>query len=214
MQRFTDHQLKKILFAGILTLTLVAAGAVMAQGPGMGQGMRGRGMGQGIQAGFDGDFGFRGEFRLERMAARLGLTEEQTEAIAMIREEGRLRNLELRKETMRLRNEMKGEMLKDDPSQKKALELNAELGDLRTQRQANRLANRLAVRELLTPQQKDQMLMMGGFGQGNRSGHGGFQKGHRGAGYGNFGDFGRRGGQGRGFGPRFGGDPDCPNYNR
>lgn len=215
MKRFTENQLKKLTFTGILVLTLVVAGSALAQGPGMGQGKggMGRGMGQGLQANFDGDFGPRSEMRLERMAARLDLSEEQTEAIAKIREEGRKQNMEIRKEMMRLRNELRGEMLKDDPSKKTALDLNGKLGELRTQKQANRLENRLEVRELLTQEQKDKMLLMGDFGKGNRGGRGGFQKGHRGAGCGHFGDFGPRRGQGQGSGPRFG-DPDCPNYNR
>ena len=209
MKRFTDHQLKKILFAGILALTLVAAGAVLAQGPGRGSGSH---------RCLDGDFGsggeFRSELRLERMAERLGLTQEQTEAITKIRQEGRQENLEIRKEMMRLRNELRGEMLKDDPSQKTVLELNDKLGELRTQRQANRLENRLAVREQLTPQQRDQMLLLGEFGKGSRHGRGGFREGRRGAGSGHFGNFGRQGGPGQGFGRGVWGDPDRTNFNR
>ena len=208
MRKFTDHQLKTILITGILALTLVAAGSALAQGPGkgqgQGQGMMGRGMGPGNHPGFDQGFGSRGEFRLERMAARLGLTDEQAEAIEKIREDGRKGNLELRKQTMRLRNELRGEMLKDDPSQKTVLDLNAKLGDLRTEKQANRLKNRLAVREQLTPDQRDQMLMMDKSGKGNRDGRHGFHEGRRGQGQ----------GQGQGQGRGFRGNSYCPNFNR
>ncbi|MBU8871035.1 MAG: Spy/CpxP family protein refolding chaperone [Gemmatimonadales bacterium] len=209
MKKFTDHKLKMILFAGILTLTLVAAGSVLAQGPGQGnfrgqgKGMMGRGMGP--QNCLDGGPGFRSEFRMERMAARLDLTEDQVEAITKIREDGRTENLEIQKQTLRLRNELRGEMLKDDPSQKTVLDLNSKLGQLRTERQANRLENRLAVREQLTPEQRDRMLLMGDFGKMGRGGQKGFRGAGRGAARGNFGN-GGPGGPGQGYGRGFQGD--------
>jgi periplasmic protein CpxP/Spy len=181
MKRINDHQFKKALFASILTLTLIVAGSALAQGPGMGQGKR---MAKGNQECVQGDSGSRGEMRLERMAARLELTEEQTDAITKIHEAGRSKNMGLRKEMMRLRNELQGEMLKDDPSQKKVLDLNEKLGALRTEKHATRLENRLAVREQLTPEQRDKMLTMGEFKKGRNGGRGGFQKGHRGSGCG------------------------------
>lgn len=191
MMRCKNSHLKKTLFAGVLALALVAGGAAWAQGPGdgTGDGMRGKGMGPGVQPCLDGDFGSRAEFRIQHMAARLGLTDDQTAAIAKIHEEDRQANLEVGKEMMRLRNELRGEMLKDDPSEKTILALNGKLGELRTQRQANRLKTRLAVREQLTPEQRDQMLLMGDFGKDHRGGRHGMCGDRMGSGRGGGRDF-------------------------
>lgn len=94
------------------------------------------------------------------LAEKLDLSEEQIAQIDKIREEGRKKGLERHKQVLRLRNELEGEMLADQPSRKKVLELNQKLGDLHTQMQADRLTERLAIRELLTPEQRDRMLLM------------------------------------------------------
>jgi Spy/CpxP family protein refolding chaperone len=126
-----------------------------------------------------GDKGCRGDrgeggpqMRIERMAKHLDLNEEQVAAITEIQTKGRAAILELRKDMMRLQNEKRGEMLKDDPSEKKVLDLTRKIGELKTTMQTNRAGNRLAVRKLLTPAQRDQMLMMGEH-RGGRGGHGG-----------------------------------------
>jgi Spy/CpxP family protein refolding chaperone len=158
MNKPRNKKVGTITVLGIVILLAAGVGLATAQGPGggMGRGMdmdgpRGRGMADGGR-----------EFRFEQMAERLDLTDEQREAIESIREKGRTANLELRKELMRLRNELQGEMLKDKPSEKAILSLNEKMGDIRTQLKANRLKTRLAVREQLTPEQRDRMLMMRG----------------------------------------------------
>lgn len=147
------------------------------------------------------------EARFERLAARLDLSAEQQEAIKAIHEKNRADNLPLHKELMRLENELKGEMLKDSPSEKALLALNEKMGKIKTDLKANRLKTRLAVREQLTPEQRDKMLMMG---EGRR-GHGERFGGREGR------DFrghpggprpGRGQGMGDGTGPRAGWD--CP----
>lgn len=189
---------KKMLMTAVLALVVVAAGTALAQGPGVGKG-HGCGFGGDCQ-GVD-----RGEMRMERMVQRLDLTEEQAESIAKIREEGRSANAKLRKEMMRLRNELQGELLKDDPSRKSVLDLNEKMGALRTQMRANRLENRLAVREQLTPEQRDRMLLSGESGRGGQAG--------RGDRCGMHSERGRGGCDGparRGHGGRPGSNPDCP----
>jgi len=99
--------------------------------------------------------------RLERMAEVLDLSEAQQTAIADLREKARAGATELRKELARLRNEKHGEMLKDDPSEKTLVELTEKMGKVRTELQVQRLETRLAVREQLTAEQRDQMLLMG-----------------------------------------------------
>ena len=69
-----------------------------------------------------------------------------------------------------LEHDLQGEMMKDDPSEKAALALARQIGDLRTQMQAGRLQDRLAMRKHLSPAQRDKLMMMrearGGFGPG------------------------------------------------
>ncbi|MBK8165228.1 MAG: Spy/CpxP family protein refolding chaperone [bacterium] len=145
-------------------------------------------------------FGRGGRFG-EHLARRLDLDDVQREAIAKIHEAGRERDLPLRKEIRRLRHELKGEMMKDVPSEKAVRELTARIGQARTSLQAGRLGDQLAVRAQLTPQQRDRLLAMGGPGDGPRGGrhggrHGGWNRPGRGAPDCD-GDGPRRGGQGR-----------------
>ena len=72
-------------------------------------------------------------------------------------------------------------MLKDDPSEKAALDLTGKIGALRTEIQANRMTSRLEVRKQLTPEQRDKMLMMRERHQG-REGREGRRGGSRGMG--------------------------------
>lgn len=94
----------------------------------------------------------------ERLAHRLDLNEEQVTAVTEIHQKGQARDVELRKQMARLRNEMHGEMLKDEPSEKTVMSLTGRLGELQTKLRENRLRDRLAVRKLLTPEQRDKML--------------------------------------------------------
>jgi len=154
----------KMLVSTMVALLVIGIAAVaVAQGPGQGQG-KGRG-GSG-----DGNFGT--EMRLERMAQRLDLTADQVKTITEIRENGRSENQAMRKQMMRLNNEKRGEMLKDDPSDKTVLDLTTKIGDLRTEMQTTRMGNRLAVRKVLTPEQRDKMLLQ----SERRGGRDGFEK--------------------------------------
>jgi len=159
-----NKQKSTITTLAVLSIICLATVA-LAQGPGArGGGNGGRGNGMAI----------------ERMAQRLDLTLEQVEAIKEIREKGREENVGLRKDMMKLRNEKRGEMLEDSPSSDKVLKLTRQIGDLRTEMQTNRMSNRLEVRKVLTPAQRDKMLLMGerrgngqGEGRGGRGGNGG-----------------------------------------
>lgn len=187
MKTRNSRTLGGLAAAAVLILVTTGAGLAMARGH--------AGPGPGPEA------------RLERMAARLDLSAEQQEAIKALHENNRARSLPLRKEMMRLENELKGEMLKDSPSEKAILSLNEKMGQIKTELKANRLKTRLAVREQLTPEQRDKMLMMGegrrGQGRGGEGSHGRNFRGHPG-GPGQ----GRGHGSGDGTGPRAGWD--CP----
>lgn len=138
-----------------------------------------------------GDGGFGPEARLERMAETLDLTEEQRQGIAAIQKKGREANRELGRQLERLENQLEGELLKDDPSEKTVLELTRKMGDLHTEMRTNSVSNRFAVRALLTPEQRDKMLTQGtrhgrghGCGDCDGAGRGGSQRLGRGHGRG------------------------------
>lgn len=161
-----QSQGKTAMFLTLSVLALTFAAAALAQGP---QGRSGQGRGRQGESGL----------RLEMLAEKLDLTEDQVAAIEKIRETGREKGTELRKDMMRLRNELEGEMLKDEPSEETALQLVEKIGGLRTEMQAGRMQVRLEVRRLLTPEQRDRMLVMGKGSRrdaGRRGGHG---RGHR-----------------------------------
>ncbi len=170
--------------------------------------------------------------RVERRADRLDLSEEQREQIESIHEAARDEVAGLRKDMLRLRHDIRGEMLEDDPDAGKLRRLAEQMGEIRTQLQIHRLETQLAVRGVLTPDQRDRMLLGagrhggGGFGRESgkcwggpagpagpayRSGRGrspAYRSGHGG---GPGPDFGRGGGPGPDFG-RGGGTGD--NFGR
>jgi Spy/CpxP family protein refolding chaperone len=194
---------KTIALATAAILVLSFSGLALAQGPGGGRG-------PGARAGCDGDGpGFGPGPRIERLAARLDLSDEQKVAIEAIQAKNHEKNLALRKDMLRLQNELDGELLKDSPDAKSVKSLVGKIGELKTQAQQNRMETRLAVREQLTPEQRDKMLLMGkgqGFGQGR--GHGRGHSGGPGFGKGACDGDGPHGrGQGRGFAG------DCPKAN-
>jgi Spy/CpxP family protein refolding chaperone len=116
-----------------------------------------------------------GERQLERMTERLDLTEAQQTTIQKLQTESRRQALELRKEMARLRNEIQGEMLKDKPAERTVVQLHEKLGELQTKLKVHRVKTRLAIREQLTPEQRDQMLLQGDGrgGSPRRGGQGG-----------------------------------------
>ena len=178
MRKNSNFGRRSLVILSLAFITLISAGTVLAQG----SGGHGKGRGAGSGPGF-GD-GARGpEHRLEVLAERLELTEEQIVAIKGIREAGQEKNQGLRKELMRLNHDLKGELLKDDPSEKTALDLVKKIGALETEMETGRLENRLEVRKQLTPEQRDKMLMMKERFNGNRGRRGdGHMSGHRGRG--------------------------------
>jgi len=100
----------------------------------------------------------------------MGLSEDQQKAIQKIRSDGRDAMLSARKEMMRLRNAMQGEMLKDEIDAGAIRKLVERMGDLRTQMQLQRLDQRLAIRKLLTPEQRDRAMLRQGHRGGSRPG--------------------------------------------
>ncbi|MHB8080342.1 MAG: Spy/CpxP family protein refolding chaperone [Candidatus Krumholzibacteriia bacterium] len=193
------------LAALCLVLGLAAAAAARpGGGPGGG---RGDGAGPGERIG-------RGWERLE-------LTTEQREQLGKLREAGRAEGLALRKDLLRLRHELRGEMLKDTPDVKAVDELAARIGEAQGKLEAHRLHQRLAMRSLLTPEQRDRLLTLGamrgprGDDDGAPAGRGG-RHGRAGRHGGANGGCGMGRGMGRGpcggdkQGPGAGSPGDCP----
>lgn len=96
-----------------------------------------------------------------RLAVRLGLSEEQAAAAAKLREAGQAERLALRKDVLRLRNELQGEMLADSPDARKVEKLAGEIAALQGKARASRLRQQIEFRKLLTPAQRDKLLLMG-----------------------------------------------------
>jgi Spy/CpxP family protein refolding chaperone len=142
--------------AALLALAIVLAGAAIAAAePGSGRGPR-------AEAGWS------------HLTERLGLTEEQKQAIGAIREGGRARQLETRKQVVQLESQLHTVMLADTPDEAAALELVKKIGDLRSEMQASRVKMRLAIRKQLTPEQRTQFILMEGRGGRGRGGQPGF----------------------------------------
>lgn len=149
----------KTKLAGIAVFGVAALLLWSATAPAAGRGKIGRGP--------DGE-----SPRLERLAERLDLTEEQKEKIEGIHERGRAEMQELRKELMRAKHALRGEFLEDEPNAGDLKALTKKIGDLKTRMELMRLDHRLAVRDLLTPEQREEMFFMKGRGHGPGGGHG------------------------------------------
>ncbi|MFO7652810.1 MAG: Spy/CpxP family protein refolding chaperone [Candidatus Krumholzibacteriia bacterium] len=102
--------------------------------------------------------------RFERMAEQLDLSAEQREELASLRERGRAAALQLRKDLLRLRHERHGEMMADEPDARRLNDLVERMGALRTELQKHHLEQQLAMRRILTDEQRDRMLLMRGRG--------------------------------------------------
>jgi Spy/CpxP family protein refolding chaperone len=154
--------IRPLLLLALTTLVVAAAAAQPGPAPRAGAGHRG---------GPAGPAGDGPGWRLERLTARLDLSEEQQAAIAALQEEARTEATALRKELTRLRHARRGEMLEDDPSEQTLVELVEKMGAVRTDLQVLHLKTRLQIREQLTPEQRDRMLLLGERGRrGGRPG--------------------------------------------
>lgn len=109
-----------------------------------------------------------------RMMKALDLTEAQAEQIEAFRQDNRTELRGKHKDLMRLQHELRGLMLEDDVDESKVLGLTRKVGEMRTELQVARTAMRLKVREVLTEEQRDKMMMMkhrrGGRGKGDGAG--------------------------------------------
>ena len=159
MKNLKNSQVRALGAVTVIVILVASAGLAAAQGP-----RRGHSKGGCDMAG-------PGQ-RIEMMAKHLDLSDDQLTAIKAIHENSRKDGLEKQKELKRLRNELQGEMLKDNPSEKAVLGINSKMGALKTEMKALKLKTRLAVREELNAEQRDKMLVKGGHGgRGGRGGH-------------------------------------------
>lgn len=93
------------------------------------------------------------------MLGALGLSEDQQKRVREIHEGKRGEHIRLQKEMARLQNQLEGELLKDSPAVETLRALAGQIGNIRTQEMVLRLETRLAVRGVLTQEQRDRMLL-------------------------------------------------------
>jgi Spy/CpxP family protein refolding chaperone len=140
----TNQALLLTLAALMLGLIAQAATTAADEREGRGRGPHGR---------FEG-----ARERIEALADELELTTEQRAQIEKVRTEAAPQRIELRKELMRLRHQLRGEMLNEEPDPTAATQLLTRIGDARTKLEILALEERLAIRAVLTPEQRDRLL--------------------------------------------------------
>ena len=91
---------------------------------------------------------------------------------------------DLKKELMRVKNDIRGEMLEDAPDLGDLRELISRKSDIRAEIEVLRLEGRLAMREVLTEEQRDKMLMVRHGRRGPRGDGSDFRRGSMGRGMG------------------------------
>lgn len=137
----------------VAPVVAIAALAVMASAANAQRPRHGDHRGPGARGGF----GFE---RLETLADELDLTADQRAQIKKLRDEGRAKGVELRKQVMRLQHQLRGELLEDEVDQQAVLLLVERIGDARTKLAVHRMEHQLAMRSVLTPEQRDQLLTL------------------------------------------------------
>jgi Spy/CpxP family protein refolding chaperone len=138
-----------------LTLAMLLVGMIATAVPAAAQPGRG-GCLQGDGPGFSKEpFAALGEST--ELAEALGLTAEQQEQIEKIREAAAPKRRELRKQMRQLRHDLKGEFLKDEPDKSSVVQLVVQIGDVQTQLRLNGVEQRLAILEVLTPEQREKL---------------------------------------------------------
>jgi Spy/CpxP family protein refolding chaperone len=98
---------------------------------------------------------------MDRMAARLELTADQRTRIEAIHEKEETAARDLRKEQRRAEHALDGLLLEDQPNAKRLREAVEKVGAIRTQMRWQHFERQLAVREILTPEQRDLLPMRG-----------------------------------------------------
>ena len=140
----------------------------------------GGGMGPG--GGYGPGFGYN-----DRMMSNLNLTPEQTAKVGEMREALQKEMVPIQNKLFAKRNELRLLWLQKTPDEGKITAANQEVRTLRGQIQDKMTSHRLAVRNILTPEQQAKIQSYGGNGRGygRMGGRGGCQTGYgRGQGYG------------------------------
>ncbi len=130
-----------------ITLMLLLAATFSVQA----QGFRGKG-----NSGFGGD----GMARIEEFVEELDLTDEQIDQIIEIKADARDAMQKNRSEMRGLREEMRLELQKDEPSKENLYSLIDKIADLEKAGKKLRIDNMLAIRKVLTEEQVDEFKSM------------------------------------------------------
>lgn len=152
---------------------------------------------------------------VQRGLDRLDLSDDQRETIKEMRVAHRQQAVLRRGEMASLRAQLQAELMNDDLNESKVRSLSKQISDLRSEADAARLDHRLAMRKVLTPEQREKLqeMRMNGPRFGKRGGPGmhqgrggrggpGLHGGHHGRGF--------RGGPGMHRGGGFFCDPEAP----
>jgi Spy/CpxP family protein refolding chaperone len=170
--------MRKMLIAVLVMGLVASAGLAMAQGwgrgPGMGYGPYGPGM-RGYGPG--GTYGW---------GPGNNLTTEQVQKMQALQEKFFKETAPIRNDLVTKRLELRALWNQANPDQAKILAKQKEINALREQLQEKSIQNRLEARNILTPEQREQMgAYYGGMGFGPKFGHRGFGPGNMmGYGYG------------------------------
>ncbi len=119
------------------------------------------------------------------MQEKMDLSEDQVAKITEIKSGMKMDCGKAKKEMAILKNKLEGVMLQDNPDVNKAEKLIREIGKLKTEKHVNKMKMRMAVRSILTEDQR--MKMCGPMMGCDKKGHGGNMgcdkkgKGHHGA---------------------------------
>jgi len=139
----------------------MAPGCMGMQGQGMGAPMGGEGMEEGDCMA-----------RCMQMLEQFGLNDVQRVSVQRICEDVRGQMIQMRKDLMSVRNELRGELMQDNPSPDDVRELVNRAGGIQTSMRLAQVECLLKVREILTPEQRDQLMMRGAAMMGPRGGMG------------------------------------------
>lgn len=118
---------------------------------------------------------------MDRMAERLELTAEQRTKIESIQEKGESTARALRQDERRAEHALEGELLEEQPNAQRVKEAVEQVGKIQTQLRWQRLEQHLAVREVLTPEQREKFPWMGerrSHGMRGARGHGDRERHH------------------------------------
>ncbi len=167
-------KMKRLLIVVAVVAVVATAGLAMAQGWGRGPGMGGYGSGMAYGPGMRG----YGPGAPHGWGAGANLTLEQVQKMQALQEKFFKETVSTRNDLVTKRLELRTLWSQTNPDQEKILAKQKEINALKAQLQEKSIQNRLEARQILTPEQREQMgAYFGGMRPGPKFGHRGFRPG-------------------------------------